>query len=136
MFSRIVVAAHPSTTGRAAVDTGLALGKAFGATVHLVHAFDDPQPNDARSPERVHAEAFLDSLTSGSVVPHEAHAVTGNPADAVLQVAEEVDADLVVVGNQGMHGVRRVLRSTPKSIAHGAPCSVLIVDTDAARPDR
>jgi len=40
-----------------------------------------------------------------------------------------VKADLIVVGNKGMRGARRVLGSVPNSIAHSAPCSVLIVDT-------
>jgi nucleotide-binding universal stress UspA family protein len=44
-------------------------------------------------------------------------------------VATRVDADLVIVGNKGMRGARRVLGSVPNSIAHKAPCAVLIVDT-------
>jgi nucleotide-binding universal stress UspA family protein len=43
-----------------------------------------------------------------------------------------VKADLIVVGNKGMKGVRRVLGSVPNSVAHGAHCSVLIVDTQPA----
>ena len=34
-----------------------------------------------------------------------------------------------MVGNKGMHGARRILGSVPNSVAHGADCSVLIVDT-------
>jgi nucleotide-binding universal stress UspA family protein len=40
-----------------------------------------------------------------------------------------VEADLVVVGNKGMSGVRRVLGSVPNTVAHEAPCSVLIAQT-------
>ena len=54
---------------------------------------------------------------------------SGPPADAVVAVADKVDADLIVVGNKGMKGARRVLGSVPNSIAHGAPCSVLIFDS-------
>jgi nucleotide-binding universal stress UspA family protein len=60
------------------------------------------------------------------------HAATGNPAEAIVRIAEREKADLVVVGNKGMKGVRRVLGSVPNSIAHDAPCSVLIVDTSPA----
>ena len=45
--------------------------------------------------------------------------------------AAEVEADLIVVGNKGMTGVRRVLGSVPNSVAHSAPCSVLIAFTKA-----
>jgi len=58
------------------------------------------------------------------------HPRDGDPADAILQVAEEVDADLIVVGNKGMTGARRfLLGSVPNKVSHHAPCSVIIVRT-------
>ena len=55
-----------------------------------------------------------------------------HPADALLRVADEVGASLIVVGNRGMHsGLRRfVLGSVPDKVAHHARCNVLIVATD------
>jgi nucleotide-binding universal stress UspA family protein len=57
------------------------------------------------------------------------HGAKGDAADVLIAKANEVGADLIVVGNRGMKGVRRVLGSVPNSVAHGASCSVLIVDT-------
>jgi nucleotide-binding universal stress UspA family protein len=58
------------------------------------------------------------------------HAREGDPADAIIDVAEETNADLVIVGNKGMTGARRfLLGSVPNKISHHAPCSVLIVRT-------
>jgi nucleotide-binding universal stress UspA family protein len=57
------------------------------------------------------------------------HAVEGDPAEAIIKTAEKVHADLIVVGNRGMRGVRRALGSVPNTVAHGAPCSVAIIDT-------
>ena len=58
------------------------------------------------------------------------HARRGDPADALLQVAEEQAAELIVVGNRGMTGAKRfLLGSVPDKISHHAPCSVLIVRT-------
>ena len=58
------------------------------------------------------------------------HARQGDPADAILDVAEEIDADLVVVGNKGMTGAKRfLLGSVPNKVSHHAPCSVLIIRT-------
>jgi len=51
----------------------------------------------------------------------------GEPADVLCDIAEEHGADLLVVGNKGMH--RRVLGSVPNSVSHKAPCSVVIVKT-------
>ena len=60
------------------------------------------------------------------------HPALGQPAESVIRVAEQENADLIVVGNKGMAGARRVLGSIPNSVAHGAPCSVLLVDTHEA----
>ena len=60
----------------------------------------------------------------------EQHARQGDPADAILDVAEETKADLIVVGNKGMTGARRfLLGSVPNKVSHHAPCSVLIIRT-------
>jgi nucleotide-binding universal stress UspA family protein len=54
----------------------------------------------------------------------------GDPADAILDVAEEKGADLIVVGNKGMTGAKRfLLGSVPNKISHHAPCSVMIIRT-------
>jgi nucleotide-binding universal stress UspA family protein len=58
------------------------------------------------------------------------HAVGGHPADAIVETATKVNADLIVVGSKGMHGARRILGSVPNSVAHAADCAVLIVKTD------
>ena len=52
----------------------------------------------------------------------------GDPADVLCDIAEQHDADILVVGNKGMQ--RRVLGSLPNSVTHKAPCSVIVVKTD------
>jgi nucleotide-binding universal stress UspA family protein len=59
----------------------------------------------------------------------ETHMVPRDPSDAICETARAVEADLIVVGNRGMKGMRRVLGSVPNSVAHHAPCDVLIVET-------
>ncbi len=54
-----------------------------------------------------------------------------DPAEALLSVAAKVDADLIVVGNHGMHGAKRLLGSVPNEVSHKARCNVLIVSTEA-----
>ena len=63
----------------------------------------------------------------GGVQKVTTHALPGDPAKAVLSVAEQVGADLIAVGNRGMKGKGRVLGSIPNDIAHKADCAVLIV---------
>ena len=51
----------------------------------------------------------------------------GDPADVLCHHAAAADADVLVIGNKGMN--RRVLGSVPNTVAHRAPCSVMIVKT-------
>ncbi|WP_309233282.1 universal stress protein [Conexibacter sp. W3-3-2] len=54
----------------------------------------------------------------------------GEAADAILRIADEQGADLIVVGNKGMTGAARfLLGSVPNKITHHAPCNVLVVRT-------
>ena len=60
----------------------------------------------------------------------ETHSRPADAATALIDVAEEVGADLLVIGNRGMSGARRfILGSVPNKISHHSPCSLLIVDT-------
>jgi nucleotide-binding universal stress UspA family protein len=59
------------------------------------------------------------------------HSSQGNPADALISVADEIDAQMIVVGSRGMHGVRRFVQSSvPNAVSHAAHRNVLIVATD------
>ena len=63
-------------------------------------------------------------------VEAEPHPHQGDPADAILDVAEQTGADLIVVGNKGMTGAKRfLLGSVPNKVSHHAPCGVYIVRT-------
>jgi nucleotide-binding universal stress UspA family protein len=128
MFERIVVGVSPIERARQAARCAIDLGTKLGSEVHLVTAFASSGASADR--DRAHAEGFLDSMALEAGRKLQTHALPGDAADAILQVAGEVDADLIVVGNKGMHGAARILGSVPNHIAHKAPCSVLIVDTD------
>jgi nucleotide-binding universal stress UspA family protein len=141
VFSTVVVGADDSSTAREAVMIAADVAQSGGAVLHIVTAYDpksvraDDLPEELRFSAMHPAEALLRRL---SVLVRErglepvVHAAEGDPVDAIVAVAESVDADLIVVGNKGMKGVRRVLGSVPNSVAHKAPCSVLIADTTAA----
>ena len=128
MFERIVVGVARVETAQQAARYGIDLASKLGAELHLVTAFSgsDTGP-DAQ--ERQHAEGFLESIALSSSLPIRTHALPGDPAAAILRVAVEIDADLIVVGNKGMHGASRILGSVPNNIAHKTNCSILIVST-------
>jgi nucleotide-binding universal stress UspA family protein len=142
MFKTIVVGADDSPTAAEAVGAAMVLTKMCGAELHIVTAY---KPERARPPQEVGlpeelryslnlhpSDRLLEQLASmarSQGLDPIVHAAAGEPAEALTTIAADEHADLIVVGNKGMKGVRRVLGSVPNDVAHQAPCSVLIVDT-------
>jgi nucleotide-binding universal stress UspA family protein len=142
MFKNLLVGADSSATALRAVETAVDLAKTCGAKLHIVTAY---KPQAVRIPDLPSeyldanylppADSLLEELISvakRAKVEAEIHAATGDPAEAIVRLAASIGADLIIVGNKGMRGARRVLGSVPNTIAHQAPCSVLIVDTTSA----
>ena len=146
MFTRIVVGTDGSETAAEAVRQATELAKLSGATLSIVSAYapvhkrrlDDEQsgaPADVQHEigPREDVNLVLDAAAAAARkegVEAQTHPVEADPADAILNVAEQVDADLIVVGNKGMAGARRfLLGSVPNKVSHHAPCSVIIVRT-------
>jgi nucleotide-binding universal stress UspA family protein len=150
MFRSIVVGTDGSATAAEAVRRAGVLAAAFRADLHVVNAYQPPVMVLATAAEpgvmpgaflqwedaaRDDARRLLDAVARGLVGVGDSlttHAVRAHPASAILAVADEVAADLVVVGNRGMKGARRVLGSIPNHVSHHASCDVLVVDTVAA----
>ena len=140
MFKSIVVGTDGSDTATQAVRQAVDLARSVGAKLELVSAYE-PVPAQRLSEERRQAPEDLQwainpredvdvTLEAAAAVAREAHARQGDPADAILDVAEEREADLVVVGNKGMTGAKRfLLGSVPNKVSHHAPCSVMIIRT-------
>jgi nucleotide-binding universal stress UspA family protein len=58
----------------------------------------------------------------------------GDAASRIVDVAEEIRAETIVLGNRGTHGSRwRVRETVPNLVLRHAPCSVYIVDTRKAQ---
>ena len=150
VYRTIVVGSDGSPTADRAVDVAGELARRYGARLHVVTAYQPVRsmllagvgaaaggpvapPAWLGDDECVAAEEVVrragDRLAQSGV---RATATTrlGDPADALLAVAEELDADLLVVGNRGMTGVRRyLLGSVADRVARHAPCSVHIAHT-------
>jgi len=146
MFGSIVVGTDGSETAGEAVRQAIDLAKTVGGRVNLVSAYE-PVSNTRLREERQQVpkdmewmvnpredvEATLKAAAErlqGAGVEVETFAREGDPADAILDVAEEQGADLIVVGNKGMTGAKRfLLGSVPNKVSHHAPCSVMIIRT-------
>jgi nucleotide-binding universal stress UspA family protein len=143
MFESIVVGTDGSDAAGAAVAHAVRLASALGARLQIVSAYEPvPErhlsidrvqvPSDVQVNMREEVLALLESARrdaqGAGVSAIETFARVGDAADAILDVAEEQRADLIVVGHKGMTGATRfLLVSVPNKVSHHAPCSVMIV---------
>ncbi len=85
---------------------------------------EDPADVEARTEALAEARKYLEGrgITGVFVEGH------GNPADVIVQEAEESGADLIVVGTRGLSAAQRVfMGSVSTNVVHHAPCDVLVV---------
>ncbi len=146
LFERIVVGTDGSDSAKEAVRQAASIADLTGASLHVVSAYE-PVSNRRVASESEGAPADIQhefgpredvnfaldgaaAIARDKGVEVKPHARDGDPADAILAVAEEEEADLIVVGNKGMTGARRfLLGSVPNKVSHHADCSVVIVRT-------
>ena len=146
MYGSIVVGTDGSDTASEAVSQAIELAARLGAKLQIVSAYE-PVSNARLRDEAQQAPADLQWMVNpredvdatldeaaerarAAGVAAETFPRQGDPADAILDVAEEQGSDLIVVGNKGMTGAKRfLLGSVPNKVSHHAPCSVMIIRT-------
>jgi nucleotide-binding universal stress UspA family protein len=145
VFKRIVVGTDGSDTASEAVRQAIELAQMSGAKLDVVAAFEPVPASRLREEKELPGDVQygagpredVNVTLDGAVgrakqegVDAESHPREGDPADAILDVAEQTNADLIVVGNKGMTGAKRfLLGSVPNKVSHHAPCGVLIIRT-------
>ena len=141
MYTSIVVGIDGSPTAEMALDRAIELARGSGGRLHVVSAYEPaqarvtggaPAGESYQAPSNFKVEGVLQRALDRSGtkdVQVEQHAPKGAAADALISVAEETGADLIVIGSVGMRGPKRVFGSVPNSVSHRSPCDVLIVHT-------
>jgi nucleotide-binding universal stress UspA family protein len=143
MYKSVLVATDGSETAGEAVRIAVELAKTFGAKLHVVSVYQAGTKGARRIsemtgdyPGSVDSLSVADTLLEGIAanartqgVETETYATSGTVADRIVSVAEDQQVEVIVVGNKGMKGAKRILGSVPNAVAHSAPCAVLIVNT-------
>lgn len=138
MSQTIVVGVDGSAPAQEAAATAARLASAFGATLHVVSVFDPGSDRGARdagfdpalAADRIAADA---AATLQRVYPNlnaVGQGVAGHrPAETLVELAEKLDAALIVVGNKRVKGLGRLLGSIASEVASKAHCDVYIAHT-------
>jgi len=146
VYKSIVVGTDGSATASVAVTAATELARSLDAHLHVVCVYDNAHISTAIASTagvpssiaeidqaaRDHTDSVLRQARERAAadgVEVTTHPCAGSPGEVLVTVALGEGADLIVVGNRGMKGVRRLLGSVPNHVAHHAPCAVMIVPT-------
>jgi universal stress protein F len=140
VIARVLVAVDASPRAPAVVAAAAEIAARFGATLTLFRALSIP-PDFPPAAHVGPADALPAFLTKEALAGLDALLATLPPgvrADApmvrvgqswrtILQVADELDVDLIVIGSHGYYGLDRVLGTTAGKVANRARRNVLVV---------
>lgn len=143
MVQMIAVGTDGSETAQIAVDFAMDMAERYGAKLLVASAYTPVSEDRLRKEQADAPQEIQWSISPSEEVDETLRAVeeqakerglkyasearNGDPADVLCDIAGDHGADVIVVGNKGMH--RKILGSVPNSVTHKAPCSVMIVKT-------
>lgn len=137
-YRRIMLAVDLTEESNNVAQSAVALANAFGAELHVVHvieplslAYGGDIPMDLSTvQEQIHeqAKSHLAEFANALGIPGERqYLIFGRPESEIHRIAETQQADIIVVGSHGRHGLALLLGSTANGVLHGASCDVLAV---------
>ena len=135
-MAHIIVGIDQSDTARRAADKAAELAGETSSTLHLLSCVHGTSETVGVGSDQVtidpisDAETFLKGV-AGQLAHDDIkiHASYDDPSDAMCNLAEQLDARMIVVGNRRVQGAARVLGSVATQVARQAPCDVLIANT-------
>jgi nucleotide-binding universal stress UspA family protein len=147
-YRTVVVGTDGSESSLRAVARAGALAGACGATLVVACAYLPSEDDDrelARAGDVLRDEAYqvvgahpaedkvrtaAEKASAAGAKKIKTVAVLGSPVEALLDVVRREDADLLVVGNRGLNGVKgRLLGSVPADTTRRSGVDVLVVHT-------
>lgn len=137
-YKRILVGLDLSEESSQVLERAGEFGKAFAADLSLAHviepltfAYGGDIPMDLSEVQEQLQNQAREQLRKAAKklnVPAERqHVVLGQPATEIHRLADELEADLIIIGSHGRHGLALLLGSTANGVLHGASCDVLAV---------
>jgi ubiquinone biosynthesis protein len=135
-MQKILVGTDTSAAADLAVEAAVGLARAQDAELLVLYVKPPLDAREVFDPKAMpDPEVYLSRITERFPdVKTRTLSEAGDAAETICDVAEHEDADVIVVGNRGVHGKKRwFLGSVPLGVATHSPCSVYIVDTRSAQ---
>lgn len=141
MSKIVVTGVDTSPTAAAAARKAAALAAGMGARLHVLSAYGEFEAerinvgaeefliSNEKTAEGVAFDVFAEIRKEFPDLEITYGPAEGSPGDALVQAAEELNADVIVVGNKRVQGLARILGSIARDVAAHAPCDVYIAHT-------
>lgn len=137
-YQHILVAVDLTDEARHVAKRACALRNAYSAKLSCAHvieplslAYGGDIPMDLSTIQdqiQETAKSHLADFAATLNIPgDDQHLIFGRPETEIDALANQIGADLIVVGSHGRHGLALLLGSTANGVLHGAPCDVLAV---------
>lgn len=137
-YLRIMLALDLTQESDQVAQRALSLARQFDAELHIVHvieplslAYGGDIPMDLSSvQEQIHEQAkshLAEFANKLGVSEDRQYLIFGRPESEIHRIAQSKEADMIVVGSHGRHGLALLLGSTANGVLHGAKCDVLAV---------
>lgn len=151
MYERVLIPTDGSTGTAHVAMQGIDLAEQYGGDVHVIHVVDtggllseSSDTRDSLEQEGKRAISKVEAMARAHGVPVETTVREGEPAEEILDYADEIEADVIVAGTHGRTGVKRhLIGSVAERLVRHATCpvttirlpetDVTIVDSDKAR---
>ena len=142
LYKNILVAVDLSQDSAVILDKARNLAKQYGAELSMVHVIEPIAVGYAVEVTSVDIEGLHEEVTNQAkstlhemgtsigIPEHRLHTVLGQPAREIRELASQIEADLIIMGGHGRHGLDLIFGSTSSSVTHGVGCDLLIVHID------
>ncbi|MGR8980491.1 MAG: universal stress protein [Gammaproteobacteria bacterium] len=140
IYKHILLAADFFEKNTAVVEKAKELAHSCDAKLSIIHVVDTlpitdpanelmmPFDMDVTKEFIAAAKTKLSALSEKlGIAEPDSHLKVGSPKVEITQLAEEINADLIVIGSHGRHGLALLLGSTANGVLHHATCDVLAV---------
>lgn len=138
-YKKILVAVDLTNDTTPVLSKALALADQMEGEIHLVHVMEpvivgyavevisiDIQGLQAEA-EKHARNALVEVGVKHGIPAQRLHTVLGQPAREIRELAKELNADLIVMGGHGKHGMELLFGSTSSGVTHGVSCDLFIV---------
>ena len=143
-YKKLIIAVDLSEDSAPVAEAAQGLAADSGAELHLIHvieplsfAYGGDIPMDFSGiQDEIHQQAAQQLTRFGEqygIAPERQHIVLGRPEVEIHSKAEDIGADLIVVGSHGRYGLALLMGSTANGVLHGATCDVLAVRVGSSK---